>query len=226
MKLAIVIPAYNEEQVISEVLEAVPERIRGVSRIEKIVVDDCSDDETGTCARRAGAKVLRHLINRGLGGALSTGLEFAKRNDFDITVTLDADGQHDPSEIPKLIQPILSDQSDFVVGSRLLEKGEMPLVRTLANRIGNVVTFLLYGVWTTDSQSGFRAFSRKAIKSIELKSQRMEVSSEFFKEVKAKDLRYSEVPIKSIYTTYSLSKGQKTSNALNIYFKLLVQFFR
>src|SRR3972149_3064522 len=149
MKLAIVIPAYNEGQVIGEVLDAVPERIQGISRIEKIVVDDSSEDETGTVARKAGAVVLRHIINRGLGGALSTGLEFAKRNDFDIAVTLDADGQHDPSEIPKLIQPILSQQSDFVVGSRLLEKGGMPLARTVANRIGNVVTFLLYGVWTT-----------------------------------------------------------------------------
>ncbi|MBI4133773.1 glycosyltransferase family 2 protein [Candidatus Uhrbacteria bacterium] len=203
MKTIAVIPAYNEEKTIGGVVKAT---LPFVSRV--IVVDDGSTDETGPRARDAGALVLRHLINRGLGATLGTGIAAALGAQADLIVTLDADGQHDATEIPTLVFPIERGFADVVLGSRMLKGTGMPVVRRVANHLGNFITLAFFGLFVTDSQSGFRAFSARAAQKIEIRSNRMEVSSEIIAEIRRKGLRVAEVPIRSIYTAYSLSKGQ------------------
>jgi len=102
----------------------------------------------------------------------------------------------------------------------------MPVDRLLVNWLSNFLTWLLFGVWTSDSQSGFRAFSKKAIELLKLKTERMEVSSEIFAEVRRHQLTLTEVPIRVIYTAYSQRKGQSTLNALHVFFKLVLRLAR
>jgi len=221
MKLVIVIPAYNEEKIIGQVLDSLPQKITRISKIETVVVNDGSEDNTEFEIRKRKTTILSHHLNRGLGGALGTGMEYAKVVNADIVVTLDADGQHDPKDINRVIEPIIKKKADFVIGSRLRGQG-MPIDRKIVNWIGNLVTFLLFGVLTSDSQSGFRALSKKALFKIKLQMNKMEVSSEFLREAKRHHLKIVEVPIKVFYTEYSKAKGQKNVNAINIFTKLLL----
>jgi len=219
MRTYIVIPAYNEEKSVGRVIKSVQKQ--GFNDI--IVIDDGSNDNTSRVAKKAGAIVYRHPVNRGLGGALGTGISAALMHGADIIVTFDADGQHDAREIRKVVQPIISRKADAVVGSRLINPKGMPIIRKIGNWGFNIITYALFGVWTTDSQSGFRAFSRKAAMKLEIKSNRMEVSSEIIKEIGKKKIRFAEVPIKAIYTDYSLKRGQSNINGVRILGKLVLR---
>jgi glycosyltransferase involved in cell wall biosynthesis len=224
--LHVVIPAYNEAQVIGATLAALPARIEGADQVTVVVVDDGSSDNTAEIVRACGDErvvLLRHALNRGLGGALGTGLEYARRNGADFAVTYDADGQHAPDDIPKVIAPLIAGKAQAVIGSRLLTRKGMPWYRIVGNFGLNIITFFFFGVWTTDSQSGLRAFSRAALEKLELRNDRMEVSSEFIREIRRKKLKFTEVPIQAIYTDYSLAKGQSNWNAFNIIFRLFLQ---
>jgi len=226
MKLAILIPAYNEEKTLGRVIKTLPKKFKGVEKYEIIVVNDGSFDDTEKVAKNLPVTLLSHWLNRGLGGALGTGFAYAKKNDFDCLVTFDADCQHHPDDIQSVIDPIIKKQADMVVGSRLREKkGNMPWYRQIGILGMNMITYLLFWVWTTDSQSGLRAFSRNSIEKMEIKSQKMEVSSEFFHEVQYNNLVLKEVPIRSIYTDYSLTKGQKNINAFKILGRLMYRRF-
>jgi len=215
--MIVVIPAYNEEKNIGKVLTGVRKYTQNI-----IVVDDGSKDKTSQIARDCGANVIRHFINRGLGGALGTGIKAALEQQADIILTLDADGQHDPDEIPKLVEPIKNGEADIVIGSRFLQKQKMPVFRRVGNYFFNLFTFFLFGIKSTDSQSGMRAFNRKVGESLEIYTSGMEVSSEIIKEIKQQDFRVKEVPIKAIYTDYSLSKGQGFLVGVKTLAKLLI----
>lgn len=226
MKLLIGIPAYNEEKVIAKVLGTIPKKFKGFDSTEIVVVDDGSVDETSLVVKKAGVKVFTHLLNRGLGGALKTLLSYARKTGADILVTFDADGQHDPADIGKLVKPLVEGKCDFVIGSRWIKPGKAPLSRLIINKLANYVTLILFGMWTTDSQSGLRGMNKSALEQIRIQTDGMEVSSEFFREVYIHKLNYSEVPVKSIYTKYSRSKGQRLTNAGNVFFKMLLRFFK
>lgn len=226
MKLIIVVPALNEGGMISKVLNSLPKEIKGISKIEVIVINDGSTDNTADVARKAGVIVLTHVINRGLGAAIKTGQSWAKAQKAEILVTFDADGQHNPDDIERLIAPILSKDADLVIGSRFKTAQQIPLDRLFLNRIANLVAFILFGIKSTDTQSGLRAFSRKAIGLIDYKADRMEFSSEIFLEAKRNNLKVVEIPIKAIYTDYSRSKEQKNINAIPITLRFLVKFLR
>jgi UDP-N-acetylglucosamine---dolichyl-phosphate N-acetylglucosaminyltransferase len=219
MRTFIVIPAYNEAASIGRVLKGLKKA--GYSDI--IVVDDGSKDRTYEIAQKEGVNVYRHIVNRGLGGALGTGIKAAIAHGADIIVTFDADGQHDVADLKKLVKPIFGRNADAVIGSRLINPKGMPLVRRIGNWGFNFITYILFGVWTTDSQSGLRAFSRKAAQKINIKSNRMEVSSEIISEIGRNRLRFTEVPIKAIYTDYSLAHGQSNLNAIRILGKLVLR---
>ncbi len=219
----IVIPAYNEALTIAEV-------VRGATRIAErvVVVDDGSRDDTSRLAKQAGAVVVRHAVNRGVGAALGTGIEAAIRLGADAVVTMDADGQHRAEDAAKVFARLAQGDVDFVIGSRMKkgdEPGNMPPHRVLFNTIGNVLTFLLFGVWVSDSQSGLRGLSHKAACSIELRTNGMESLSEFIKEKKDKRWRMAEVPIKAIYTDYSLSKGQNFFVGVKVAVRLVFRRF-
>lgn len=224
-RLLIIIPAYNEEAKISSTIEELRHISMPGIKIDLVVVNDGSTDRTKKITSKKRLVVIHHIINRGLGAALSTGFSYALMNNYDFVMTFDADGQHSARNIITVINPLLRDQVDVVIGSRLLSPHGMPKIRYLINLLSNFVTFMLFNIWTTDSQSGMRAFTLRALKRMHIKSQRMEVSSEILKEISRLKLKYCEVPIKSVYTKYSLSKGQKISNAPNVFWKLMLQRF-
>lgn len=218
MKIVALIPAYNEETTIASVLTRTQPFVDQI-----IVVNDGSSDRTAQIAQTHGATVMSHIINRGLGAAIGTGFAAAKQIGADVVITLDADGQHDPIEIKTFVQAI-EGGADVVIGSRMLTgfKG-MPWYRQVAQILGNLVTFFLFGAWVTDSQSGFRAFTKHALSKIQIKTNRMEVSSELVAETKRHRLQLVEVPIKAIYTEYSLSKGQSFFVGIKTLIKLVLR---
>ncbi|MCG2691563.1 NAD-dependent epimerase/dehydratase family protein, partial [Microgenomates group bacterium] len=228
MKLLIILPAFNEAKVISQVLAEVKKATAKLAvQTEICVINDGSSDNTALVAKKANAAVLTHVINRGLGASLSTGLEYAQQIQADFAITMDSDGQHDPDDLITVLTPLLNQQADVVIGSRRLQPtGRMPLLRQLNNQAFNLLTRLLFGMVTTDSLSGFRGFGKRAIQLIKLKTERMEVSNEFFTEIKRHHLKFTEVPIKVIYTKYSLAKGVKPGNVFAIIFRLLLRLVR
>jgi len=202
----VVIPVYNESRVIGDVIQ----EVRNAGDYSILVVDDGSKDSTfrqidlhdGVCA-------LRHKINRGKGAAVKTGIVAANRLGADIIVTMDGDGQHDPHDIEKMIQPILDKKCDVVLGSRPRNNGQMPFIKVIANKIGNTITWLLYGIHVSDSQSGFRAYSHYAATIIDTKADKYEYDSKVIREINNNRLKFLEVPIKVRYTEYSMGKPQK-----------------
>lgn len=225
-EVLVVIPAFNEEKTIINVISEIKKHSKKY-RTRIVVVNDGSTDKTAKIVIQEGVIVLNHIINRGLGAAITTGLEYAKDKSPDITVTLDADGQHDPSNIPQLVEPIIKQKADVTIGSRMLKgSGKMPFDRLIINKIANFTTYLLTGVYSSDSQSGLRAFSKKALNSLKIVSQRMEVSSEIFKEIKRNKLTFFEVAIDPVYTNYSLKKGQSILNAPNVLLKLAISLMK
>jgi glycosyltransferase involved in cell wall biosynthesis len=193
------IPAYNEENTIAKV---VVRAMRHADRV--IVIDDGSIDETALIAERIGAHVLRHGENLGYGAAIRSCFSSAKDLDADILVVLDGDGQHDPDLIPELVQPIASSEADIVVASRFLGKGriaqsDIPRYRLAGLRLLNRATNSLTKQKIGDTQSGFRAYSRKAVRSLELYETSMGASSEILVRSQETGLRIVEVPASFAY---------------------------
>ncbi|MFH1457039.1 MAG: glycosyltransferase family 2 protein [Patescibacteria group bacterium] len=217
-KIIVIIPAYNEEKTIRQVIREVKNYIKNI-----IVIDDGSTDNTFEIAKNEGVVVYHHIINRGLGGALATGIQGAILEGADIFLTFDADGQHKAKDIPRMIKPIIESKADIVIGSRLLNISKnMPIFRRLANLTANVITNVLFNIKTTDSQSGLRCFNKKTAQLIDIKTNSMEVSSEIIKEIKSHNLKFTEIPIQAIYTDYSLSKGQNFVLGLKTVIKLII----
>ncbi len=163
MKLVIQVPAWNEAESLPRTLGELPGRVAGFDTVEVVVVDDGSDDATADVAARAGARVVRLPIHRGLARAFTAGLDFALESGADVIVNTDADGQYDPEAIPRLVAPILAGDADIVLGDRGIATLEhfSPTKRWL-QRLGAWVVRLLSGVPLADATTGFRAFSRAA----------------------------------------------------------------
>ncbi len=225
MKIAVIIPAYNEENAIGKVITKVPQYIPDIGPVRIYVVDDGSVDKTGNIALKAGAHVVHHAINLGVGATTITGMQAALRDGADILVTLDGDGQHDPTEIEALVTPIAENDVDFVIGSRFLKKPnkQTPKIRIVGNRIMNIITFLFYRVWISDTQSGYKAFSAKTASRMHLSFFGYEICSEMIGEIRRLKLTYQEVPIKAIYSQYSLKKGQSALNGVNILLRMITR---
>ncbi|QHN08779.1 glycosyltransferase family 2 protein [Methanothermobacter sp. THM-2] len=189
MRIAAVIPAFNEEVAIGSVALLTGEHVD-----EVIVVDDGSSDRTAHVAEMAGARVIRHHKNMGKGAALKTGFEAA---DADIVVTLDADGQHNPAEIPKLVEPILRGEADVVNGSRYLHGRDenTPRYRRVGQRILDRATNIATGLEITDTQSGFRAFSAESIPHFKFRDPGFVVESEMLSDAAEAGLRIVEVEV-------------------------------
>jgi glycosyltransferase involved in cell wall biosynthesis len=163
MKLMVVLPALNEAMTIGRVIEQIPRDMPGIRDVEALVVDDGSTDDTAEVARRAGAHVISLGCNRGNGVAVTTGLEAALRAGADLIVTIDADGQFDPGDIPELIRPLLEGRAKFVTCSRFARADltpRMPGVKIWGNRMVTALTNFIAGTRLTDASCGFRAYTR------------------------------------------------------------------
>ena len=201
-----ILPAYNEEKTIAKVIIKTQKHVD-----EVIVVDDGSTDMTATIAEKLGAKVIRHDRNMGYGAALRTGLEYAAKLNPDVVITIDADDQHDPDDIPGLIGPILNEEADVVIGSRFL-KGEaksIPTYRKVGIKVITALTRKAAYKEVTDAQSGYRAYDGKIIGFILPSEVGMGASTEILLKAKDHDLRVREVPVDIRY-----DEGSSTQNPL------------
>ena len=198
MKIISVIPAFNEEETIARV---VFETERYVDEV--IVVDDGSTDETFAKAQEAEALVLKHPDNKGKGDALRTGFKAALTLSPDVIVTLDADAQHDPNEIPKLLLPIIEANADVVVGAR--EKRGMPWIRRLSNSLTSLILHFL-GLNLPDTQCGFRVWTKSALETIQTKAPRYVAETVMLIQAHKRGLRIVDIPIRTIKSKKSSIK--------------------
>jgi glycosyltransferase involved in cell wall biosynthesis len=218
-QIYIVIPVFNESPVITSVLQELTRQ--GWKHI--IVVDDGSQDDTWQKIQSPGILALRHKINRGKGAATKTGIEAAKLLGAAIAVTMDGDGQHEAGDIPQIIAPIIHGLADIALGTRLHNPSGMPRHRLWGNHLGNIITKILYGLYVSDSQSGFRAYGQSALAVMNTRSDRYSFDSEVIREINAHHLRYTEIPITVRYTPYSLQKehGQGIINGMKTFGRML-----
>jgi glycosyltransferase involved in cell wall biosynthesis len=222
-KVAIIIPAYNEQSAIGSVIKELRAALAGQPWHTKIiVVDDGSSDGTAQQAQKAGAYVIRHLINVGVGGATATGFRYAVQHNYSVAVTIDADGQHTVDDAINGIKLLLSSDLDILIGSRLIDPSGMSSTKLFGNRVLSHVTRLLFGVDVTDSQSGLRVFSKTALHQLRWKASGYVFCSELLWRAKQAGLKIGEYPIRAVYSEYSVAKGQSNWNAVRIIRSLLV----
>lgn len=222
-KVYIVIAAYNEDKTLAQVLSDLKKNYQNI-----IVVDDGSTDNTYQQALAAGVTILSHLINRGQGAALATGINYALKVGAEIIITFDADGQHQVADIPMVIKPIVEQKVDVVLGSRFLNpQSTVPFFRKIILKSAIIFTWIISGVKLTDAHNGFRAFSRLAAEKIKINHDRMAHSSEIIEQIKRNKLSFKEVAVTINYTKYSLAKGQSALDSLkivkDIFFKKIIK---
>lgn len=195
-------PMYNEEETIGTVVTMAQKYADLI-----VCVDDGSSDSSARIAESCGAIVVRHRVNRGYGGALKSLFMKAKQLQADALVVLDSDGQHDASDIPKLLKPILEENKDFVIGSRFIEGGggtDMPAYRRLGIKVITAASNLSRDTSIKDTQSGFRAFSKRALDMLRFDREGMELSLEMLEDAHDKKLKITEVPT---LVRYDVPKG-------------------
>jgi glycosyltransferase involved in cell wall biosynthesis len=228
VKLVILIPAYNEEKKIEKTVLDIPREIAGIDEVKILVVDDGSTDQTKNLADKSGAdKIISHKRNLGVGAAFMTGIRNAISMNADIVVTVDGDSQANVNDIPGLIEPILNNQFDVVIGTRFLKnipKG-YPKIKLIGNRIFTNLVSLVAGKKFTDSQTGLRAYSKEAILNISVVND-FTYTQEVLLDLHFKGLRIGDIPITVNYyrkdsrVTKSILKY--TLKSLNIIFRSLV----
>jgi len=185
------IPAYNEARYIADVVK------RTLAHLPVIVIDDGSSDGSGAAAALAGAKVIAHKINQGKGTALNTGFTYAVNRGVDAAITLDADGQHDPDEIPLFIEAFRAGKGDLIIGQRTF--AEMPTKSQFGNRVGTWLLGKAMGQPVPDNQSGYRLLSRPVMEKVRPSSSRFEAEVEILLRAQMAGFRLGWVPIKTIY---------------------------
>lgn len=206
-KVAVLLPAYNEEVSIASMII-----LSSQYADEVIVIDDGSSDRTKLVSQQANATVLSHETNKGKGAALKTGFEYAKKNNFDIVVTIDADGQHNPAEIPDVIKPIVEGNADIVNGSRYLngQDTDTPIYRRVGQTVLDSATNIASGVKLTDTQSGFRAFSAYSINHFNFDPDGFGIESDMIIESAKNNLTIAEVQITVRYDVYTTTDNPIT----------------
>jgi glycosyltransferase involved in cell wall biosynthesis len=193
--LVALIPAYNEARFIGSLVLSVRSHVATV-----VVIDDGSSDATAEIARRAGATVIQHQINQGKAAAVNTGFRYIRQLDPRAVVMLDGDGQHRADDVPAMLAPIISDSADLVVGSRFLQvKSSIPVYRQVGQHGLTMATNFASGVSLSDSQSGYRAFSRRALELLHFGQAGFSIESEMQFQAGEHKLRIVEVPISVCY---------------------------
>jgi len=222
--ISAVIPVFNEELTVGEIIEETKKALKGTGLpYEILVVDDCSTDNSVKISLRNKVKVLALKKHRGKGYALRIGFKEAKG---DIVVTIDSDGSHNPEELPKLIDPIIKGEGDFIIGSRFQNKANV--FQSRINRVGvSILNFLiriLIRQRFTDSQSGYRAFKSSLIKKVNLKSNGYEIESEMLIKAVKRGFKTKEIPIKCGQRTYGKSKLDPLKDGAKIFASVIAAF--
>ena len=222
--MCVFIPCYNEAPILGEVISDVKKIFsKSGYDFDIVVVDDFSTDNSSGVASKSGVLVVNHVMNTGVGGATATGLEYAARKGYDYAVSIDADGQHSAKDALACLKEAERTKSDLVIGSRLINSKGMSMVKIIGNKGLSIITYILFGVNVSDSQSGLRVFSRRAIEALRWKSPGYEFCSEMLWRAKQLKMSIHEYPIEAIYTEYSKSKGQNNWNGINIVKTLVKQ---
>lgn len=217
-----VIPAYNEETRVQPVIENIAEL-----GYKMIVVNDGSTDNTLDKLLESQKKypnnifILNHVINRGMGAAIGTGLDAVLKHNPKYIVNLDADGQHDIADIDKVCKPLINGEAEAVIGVRPFK--DMPRSKSFANKVMNLLTRFFYGVDVSDSQTGFRAITNDALKKLNIDVQGYIVASEFLRQFKENDIKLKEVTITTIYTPETQAKGTNAKIGIKIMFRMIKQ---
>lgn len=193
-RTVVLIPAYNEEKTIAKIVVGAKKYAETV-----IVCDDGSRDATGEIAHELGVEVIRHEKNLGKGAALKDLVEQAKKLNPVVVLTIDADSQHDPSDIPRVAEPILRGEADIVLGTRMMTKGSAPRERVLGNMVLDAMTSAKAGDSFRDTQSGFRAYSTRALERLTFEQRGMAVESQTLIDAARAGLRIAEVPVSVKY---------------------------
>lgn len=219
MKIACVIPAFNEEKNISQTIEGVIDLVDLV-----VVVEDKSEDNTKKILenlKQEKLKVIYHPINLGQGAALQTGNEYCLKNNFDIIVHFDADGQFLAQDINKMVQPIITENYDLVIGSRFMGvESDIPYFKKrIIMPLAKMFNRLFFGIKTSDPQNGFRAMNRNTAEKIKTENNRMAHCTEILAKAFKYKLKIKEVPVKVIYHEF----GQKFSGGLKIIKDLILK---
>ena len=218
-RVVVIVPSYNEGVRILNVVKKI--KLQGYKNI--IVINDNSDDSSEKEIRHEDIVVLHHVMNRGAGAATETGLKYCRDFlDYDTVVTIDADMQHDPSDITLLVEAHLHYHADVSIGNRFLDKSnEIPGITLFFNAIANLTTSILCMTHVRDSQSGFKALSRHAVNTIHLKQDRYAHCSEILIKAHQEKLKVIDVPIKVYYPEDIRNKGQNFINGVKTFFNLV-----
>jgi polyprenyl-phospho-N-acetylgalactosaminyl synthase len=215
----IILPVWQEEEVLSKTVTSLLPLGYSV-----VVVDDGSSPEQLLYIKSLPVHYLRHEINLGQGAALQTGVEYALDNGAKWIVHFDADGQHIPSDIPKLLEPLLNNETDVVLGSRFSGSSHYPVPtpKRILLFMARYVHYLFTRILLTDAHNGLRAMNKKAALLLTIKENRMSHASELLFSIKKHRLRFKEVGVTVVYNKYSTSKGQSSWNGIRIGFDLLL----
>lgn len=222
--ISVIIPVYNEELTVGNVIERVRKTVEMMDvPYEILVVDDCSTDNSPEVSKNKNVKVYQLKQHVGKGYALRLGFREAKG---EIIVTLDSDGSHNPEELPRLLDPILNDEADLVIGSRFLNKAN--IFHNKLNKVGvrlfNSFIKMLTGKATTDSQSGYRVIRSAILRGLNLRSEGYEIESEILMKVLKNGHRVKDVPIEFEQRTHGKSKLDPFKDGLKILKSILVAF--
>ena len=209
------IPLYNSEETIGSIILSCSKHAD-----EVVCVDDCSSDKSAEISKSEGETVNSHKVNRGVGGVAKTLFKYAKQKNASMIVLIDSDGQHDPNDLPKMIKPLYEGKADLVIGSRFVSGGkskDMPTYRKFGLKLINTVSKLHSKQHIRDTQSGYRAFNKKAIDSLRFENEGMKSSLEILESISDKGLRILEIPTTIRYDLKNTSSLHPIPHGISVF---------
>lgn len=207
MKIFIIIPAYNTADTLLDVVQLIPKKYKNI-----ILVDDGSKDKTSKVAKKLGLIVIKHLRNKGYGATQKTAYKEALKRGADVVVMVHGDGQHDPSFIRSVIEPILQGKVDVVIGSRILGRktiqGGMPIWKFFLNRLLTIIENIILGMNISEFHSGYRAYSRTFLRTVPFifNSNKFDFDTDILIQAKIHHFKIAEIPVSTIYEKNSSSQ--------------------